>query len=454
MKSIPQYRKIHLLDFAAVLVTLAVVSVTTWHAFAAEDTSQKDTDASQFATAVEANDQYTRFSMELYDTIKEHYWQDLNADQFATLYRESARRVLSQVEGGSVSGIATTTRTGIAQMMHDTYQTVPGNMRRDVAVTHAQMVLQNLQPAGRSRLLTKVEEQKFRDDVANKDPKQKLYDVAGVNKSSSTEEIQREIAQKQEKLAQKDTKQAKEQLQQLDEAKEVLTDEQNKERYDTQKVLPTVEGKRMNESVYYIKLEKISPTTIQDFVKIANEAPDDEDLNSLILDLRGNIGGSVGLLKYLLGPFIGPNQIAYTFFHQDEKNDHKTKAGWLDSLVKYKKVVVLIDGQSQSSAETMAAALKTYNVGVLVGETTRGWGTIENTYELETNISENKSYMALLVNNLTLRTDGQPIEDNGVRPHVKITSDNWRKQLRDYHSFPPLIDAVEKLYADDENAAP
>jgi len=44
-----------------------------------------------------------------------------------------------------------------------------------------------------------------------------------------------------------------------------------------------------------------------------------EALDSLILDLRGNIGGSVDVLPYLLGPFIGQNNYAYQFLHQGKR---------------------------------------------------------------------------------------------------------------------------------------
>jgi C-terminal processing protease CtpA/Prc len=93
----------------------------------------------------------------------------------------------------------------------------------------------------------------------------------------------------------------------------------------------------------------------------------------------------------------------------------------------------------------MAAALKKYNVGILVGEKTRGWGTIEKVFPLETQIDEKEKYSVFLVHSLTLRDDGQPIEGNGVEPVVDISQADWQDRLYRYLPSPPLIEAVAQV---------
>jgi len=118
----------------------------------------------------------------------------------------------------------------------------------------------------------------------------------------------------------------------------------------------------------------------------------------------------------------------------------------LASLTRYKKVIILIDNQTQSSAEVMAAALKKYNAGVLFGTATRGWGTVERAFPIENQIDENESYSVFLVHSLTLRDDGQPIEGKGVDPTININDSNWSDQLLAYYNFPNLIKAIKSLY--------
>jgi len=117
----------------------------------------------------------------------------------------------------------------------------------------------------------------------------------------------------------------------------------------------------------------------------------------------------------------------------------------LTSLVRYKKVVILINGNTQSSAEAMAAALKKYNVGVLLGTPTRGWGTVEKVFPLSQQQDKNNKYSIFLVHSLVLADDGQPIEGRGVTPTIDIRSADWKKQLQAYFNYPELISKLDQL---------
>ncbi|MBI5466308.1 MAG: hypothetical protein HY974_03400, partial [Candidatus Kerfeldbacteria bacterium] len=100
---------------------------------------------------------------------------------------------------------------------------------------------------------------------------------------------------------------------------------------------------------------------------------------------------------------------------------------------------------TQSSAEVMAATLKKYNVGVLMGGTTRGWGTIENVFPFKTILDPNETYSAFLVHSVTLREDGQPIEGRGVEPVIKLSEAKWPEQLLAYYNYPGLVEAVRQI---------
>jgi len=93
----------------------------------------------------------------------------------------------------------------------------------------------------------------------------------------------------------------------------------------------------------------------------------------------------------------------------------------------------------------MAAVLKKYNVGIVVGTKTRGWGTVEKVFEIKNQFDSTEKYSAFLVHRLTLREDGQVIEGKGVEPLVNIQDPNWQKQLYTYFHYPGFIDAVSKV---------
>ena len=215
---------------------------------------------------------------------------------------------------------------------------------------------------------------------------------------------------------------------------------------ETGKIEPTVSGELVRPDILHLYISKMSPTTVEDLKKETEKFDNIEGLNTLILDLRGNIGGSLDVIQYLLGPFIGPNRYAFELFQQADYDPFKTKLGWLPSLVRYKRVVILADNNTQSSAEVMLAALKEYNVGVFVGIKTKGWGTIEMVYELKNQINPDEKYSVFLVNHLTLRDDNQPIEGAGVEPTIDINDPKWKDKLNEYFNDDELIKAVEETW--------
>lgn len=276
-------------------------------------------------------------------------------------------------------------KQGLQQMFNKALSQLNQEQKKEYAVKLANLVLSSLEPAGRNALYTQKQETDLKNLVENVNP-------------------------------------------------------------ETGEIEPTVFSKLITPDISYIWISKMSPQTLEEFQKTTENISENQDPNALILDLRNNIGGAIDILPYFLGHFIGQGQYAYEFYHQGEYTPYKTKTGWLPGLIKYKKVVILINENAQSSAELMAAVLKKYNVGVVLGTTTRGWGTIERVFPLENQISDNETYSIFLVHTLTLRDDNQPIEGNGVNPLIAINDTNWKKQLLQYFNYPELIEEIEQIW--------
>lgn len=105
-----------------------------------------------------------------------------------------------------------------------------------------------------------------------------------------------------------------------------------------------------------------------------------EGIDDLIIDLRGNGGGSLSEVVSLTGLFIdqGPVvQINDTTGRTDILRDN-------DSGVVYNgPMAVLIDKGSASASEIFAGAIQDYKRGVIIGETTFGKGTVQTVLPLE-----------------------------------------------------------------------
>ncbi len=440
-QQIKVYLFLKIIIFLAVVICLVIVVKP----FLFRDSSQ-----SKIAVGEEnfGKDVYAKFLLEVYDKIQANYWEKITDEQLSLLYKAGLEKLI-----GDSYILPSSDKKGAEEIFNKATEKMEAEQKKELTANLAQIVLANLQPFGRSGLYTTKDEKALRDNVANIDASIDLYKELAVEKDSSQEEIEKAYQEKNNELEKiindeiqpEEVRQASQKKKaQIDRAHETLADEDKRENYNEAGVESTVSYKLIGPDIFYIHLKKMSPTTFDEFQAATQAVDEGEALNTLIFDLRGNVGGAIDLMQWFLGPFIGPDQYAYEFYHRGDKEPFKTKIGWMPSLVRYKKVIILIDEQTQSSAEIMAATLKKYNVGVVVGAPTKGWGTVENVFPLDTQLSESEKYSVFLVHSVTLRDDGQPIEGRGVDPLININDENWQDQLYDYFNSDKLVKAVEE----------
>jgi len=368
---------------------------------------------------------YLEFLSEVYDKIKQYYWDKITDEKLCDLFKRGSEKLT-----GTPQLLSSYEKKGVLQMLGSVIQGLDSLEKKKEFSAHlANIVLVNLEPLGRSKIFTTQQREDLVNNIQNINPETNLYETLEIEKGASEDEIKESFDKKSSDLEQESTPEAKKELKDLKYAYEVLSDTQKKEKYDTFGAEPTVLAKLVRPDIFHIYIQKFSPTTLEEFIKAADSVDNVEGLDTLILDLRSNIGGAITTLPQFLGPFIGKNQYAFEFFHQGETIPYKTPTGWLASLVRYKKVVILVDSQTQSTAELMAATLKKYNAGVLVGTTTKGWGTVEKIIELNTQIDPDEKYFTYIVSNLTIRDDGQPIEGKGVEPLISMNTPEAHKAL-------------------------
>ncbi len=392
-------------------------------------------------TPEKQENKYIAFLTEVYDKIQKNYWQEIDDKELNNLYAQGIEKLT-----GRPQNLKCEQKKCLVLKLEDIFTQIDDeNKKIEFSQKLADIVLANLQPFGRSRLYVKRDEKALNDRVRNKTDTD-FYQQLGLDKEADQKEIAQVIETQKQELSQKDTPEAQEELEVVEQAEKVLGDQQARQNYDSQSIVPTIDHELITPEILHIHITKFSPTTLEDLQRVTKKYDQGKELDTLILDLRDNVGGAIDGLTYFLGPFIGNNQYAYQFFHQGETTDYKTKIGWLPSLVRYKKVVVLINENAQSSAEVMASVLKKYNVGILVGTPTKGWGTVEKVFNIDSQIAENEKYSMFLVHSVTLRADGQPIQGRGVEPHINIQDSNWQEELYAYLPSQVIISAVEEIW--------
>lgn len=375
------------------------------------------------------NDKYSEFVTEVYDKIQQNYWEKITDDELSNLFGLATKKIT-----GKEGSLKTKDKNGVLEIIKNIEN-------KEQIPPIIDVVLANLKPFERSRLYSQKEEKTLANNVNNIDEQSNYMGTLGIGKSATDKEVAVAYENKIKK-AKKPEDRAK-----VEQAYKVLKEADSRNIYELYGAEPTIDYKLLTPNIYYIHLTKFSPLSLNEFVRVIDKVRNKgEELDTLIFDLRGNIGGAIDQLPYFLGPFIGPDNYAYQFYHQGVREDFKTTSGWLDTLVRYKKVIILIDGQSQSTAEVTAAVLKKYNVGVVVGKTTKGWGTVERVIPLEHQISESEKYSLFLVHHVTLREDGQPIEGRGVDPMISITDPNWKKDLYRRFNDQVIVNQVADIF--------
>lgn len=386
-------------------------------------------------------DVYLKFLSEVYDKIKENYWESLTDEQLGNLFKLGIEKLTNKPQDDKIKD-----KTDFLEMSENIMKIVKPDKKKEFVTQLTNLVLTNLKPAGRSALYTVQDKENLANKVRNINPETDLYLTLGLGKDASEEEVDEAYQNKLAELSRDDSQEAQNKLELIKYAYQILSNTGQKENYDQAGIEPTVFAKLVRPNILHLYIKKMSPATLDELKKETEKNDNKDGLDTLILDLRANIGGSIDILPYLLGPFIGKNQYAFEFFHQEEYTPFKTKTGWLPSLIRYKKVVILIDDQTQSSAEVMAATLKKYNVGITVGTTTKGWGTIESVINIDQRIDPNEKYSIFLVHSLTLREDNQPIQGNGINPLISINDLDWEQQLSAYFDHNELIKAVKEVW--------
>jgi carboxyl-terminal processing protease len=178
---------------------------------------------------------------------------------------------------------------------------------------------------------------------------------------------------------------------------------------DIKKVdVPTIESNKYEE-VGYIKITSFSNKTSEQFKK-ALENLEKEGITSLVIDVRNNGGGYLNAASEIAELFIEKGKNIYgleskniTDFYKDSTKESRNY-----------KVGVLMNSGSASASEILASALKESYNATLIGTTSYGKGTVQETSELTSGgmIKYTTAYW--------LTPNGNKINGIGLKPDVEI----------------------------------
>ncbi|MCK5542780.1 MAG: carboxy terminal-processing peptidase [Desulfobacterales bacterium] len=134
-----------------------------------------------------------------------------------------------------------------------------------------------------------------------------------------------------------------------------------------------------------------------------------DGIDGLIVDLRGNGGGSLHEAEVLTGFFIksGPVVQIKTKFRTKRLHDNNKEILYNGPLV------VMINRMSASASEIFAGAIKDYNRGLIVGTRSFGKGTVQTLISLQ-------SGKLKLTTAKFYRISGESTQKKGVLPDIEL----------------------------------
>ena len=135
----------------------------------------------------------------------------------------------------------------------------------------------------------------------------------------------------------------------------------------------------LDNHVGYIKLDRFAQESTQEF-KEAFVKLQDQGMESLIFDLRGNTGGYLNTAIELVDQFIDEDKlIVFTEgIHSPRQEWRSTASG----LYTTGKLIVLIDEGSASASEILSGAVQDHDRGIVIGRRSFGKGLVQRPFNL------------------------------------------------------------------------
>lgn len=192
-----------------------------------------------------------------------------------------------------------------------------------------------------------------------------------------------------------------------------------------------VESKRIG----YLDVDVISSNTYKQFNKNLKRL-ENKNIDSLIIDLRDNPGGHLSQTKEILSMFFNKKTVLYQLKDKDTKKKIYSSSNETRS---YPIVILVNDGSASASEIITSCFMKNYNNIKVVGITTYGKGTVQQSHQLSTGTSIKYTVQEWLTSN------GKSINEKGIKPDEELLMNSEYYSNPTYNTDNQLQKAIEIL---------
>jgi carboxyl-terminal processing protease len=177
----------------------------------------------------------------------------------------------------------------------------------------------------------------------------------------------------------------------------------------------------LTDDIGYIKVNRFAESTFKEFTSVLKKLQK-QGAGKLILDLRDNPGGYLGIAEQIADEFLQDGKLI--LFTKNKKGKIDKTFATDEGSFENKPIYVLINERSASASEIIAGALQDNDIGTIVGRRSFGKGLVQREMELG-----DGSAVRLTVSRYYTPT-GRSIQ----RTYEKGNKDYYQKFTERYHS--------------------
>ena len=199
--------------------------------------------------------------------------------------------------------------------------------------------------------------------------------------------------------------------------------------------MPTLSGEMLQDHIGYIMIAEFGENTGEEFTRVVKDL-EKQGMTSMIVDLRDNPGGMITSVTEILDEILPKGVMVWTEDKAGSKKEYKSDAACMNYPM-----AVLINGNSASSAEIFAGAIRDYDYGTLIGTKTFGKGIVQSIRQL-------KDGSAIKITTARYFTpNGENIHGEGIEPDIELEYEYTNPDAEEYDLMEDnqILKAIEVL---------
>ena len=183
----------------------------------------------------------------------------------------------------------------------------------------------------------------------------------------------------------------------------------------------TTMGKMLADGIAYIDIDYFHASTADKVRSLWTEL-NTKTTKGLVIDVRDNPGGFVESAVAVSDLFLTEGLITTSRGRVAEAS--RNYSATATSLNVQVPIVILVNGQTASAAEILAAALQDYKLAMLVGTKTYGKGSIQS-------LMNTRHGAIQLTTSYYYSPKGRMIHENGLKPDILLSHEQGGSQVAD-----------------------